>query len=204
MANDCYNTIIFRSNNKKYLLSFFNTINDLLLSDKRTYSDLFKAYGIDVIKYPQAYPDLSFKGFIIRCSNCIKYNESECEYYFSVESVTVLTPLTETIDLLLSKITGNLTYYILAEEPNTGLFINTDLTGFYFPFRYNLDFVYSDILSYNESFQTIEDCYVSIYSKMGWKYTNLKKAKERLKKLEKKLNSNNEDFILSINEFDVY
>lgn len=191
MADYCSNFIVFRSSEKDSLQQFLDTLNGLFAESKTKYTDLLLKYDINYsepLDDNTLYSDDCFfycKGYFDYCDNDISYNENCKEYYFYAYSYTAWKPQTEVLDLLLKKIPGEIMYYIASEEPGDNLFINTDEERQYINYNYYVDFNYR-MISFTESFERLDSCYKLLFDEIGWKYTNLKKAKKRFRKFLKK------------------
>ena len=58
--------------------------------------------------------------------------------WFSVDCFDAWEPNHELFDSILEKFYPSITYELMAEEPGCEVFINTDKTGKYFPYRYRI------------------------------------------------------------------
>lgn len=186
MAKDCFNVIVFRCNKEKPILDFLNKINTLLENNKREFVDLMESYNLNVDDYDGSGFKGSFRGQIIHCDDYLSYNDEEDEYYFYMDTETAWLPLMNTFDIIIKHTDSEIKYYYTSEEPGMGIYINTDSSEIYLTPRFNVYLDYSNKVNISEGLQTFEECYRLIYDAMGWKFNNLKQAKERLRKFTKK------------------
>lgn len=160
MANYCSNNIAFYSKDRALLQDLFTKINDVL--------DNTNNHSVYQLMLKHSYSEEAAKK-ITDCRDYITYAEDKitdlpCGYsYFKIDIESSWQPnMTTFFYLLQDKYANKISLVYTSEEPGSGVFINTDVDGLFFNYRYRIDYCIEDYYEteYFDTFKEVTD-YIS-------------------------------------------
>jgi len=141
MPNWCYNRHVFFVDNNKdkgELLRLHNNLSEVLQTPSEVENGFEPGWlGKVAIKHGLDWESFSCRGDIEE----LEEYEPECSH-FSMGSETAWGPTNELWEAVIEQYEG-VSFVYIAEEPNMGIFINTDVDGTYLSERYLLE-IYSE------------------------------------------------------------
>lgn len=119
---------------------------------------------------------------------------------------TAWRPMTEMWDKIIEKYYPSITYVLIAEEPGSNLYVNTDIEGYDFTERFSVDFKLPSKYHYGSPNGFYADCeeelvetFNSIFRR---KYKSYKQCKKKLSKEFKKKEYCDKGYFLRIHKYE--
>lgn len=162
MANYCSNSIRFFSKDRAKMAVFLRKVSAVCNSRSSGYGDLMVLHGYNA---RQVAGFIDKRDMITHCDT--KLTVDGDTYSFRVDTETAWSPHMDAFRKMLREKYGYAIRMVYqSEEPGTGVFINTDATGKYFPERFMIDCCHNGEYS-KEYFCTLEEAVEWIEGAIG-------------------------------------
>ncbi len=162
MANYCSNSIRFFSKDRAKLAVFLRKVSAVCNSRSSGYGDLMVLHGYNA---RQVAGVIDKRDMLTHCDT--KLTVDGDTYSFRVDTETAWSPHMDAFRKMLREKYGNAIHMVYqSEEPGTGVFINTDTAGKYFPERFIIDCCHNGEYS-KEYFCTLEEAVEWIEGAIG-------------------------------------
>ena len=207
MIGVCYNDIVFKSEDKTLLKEFLNKLKEFHTKDVTFKGNIVSVNNNNNLKNLSSYfgfkeDTYEYNGMIFLLDTDIYYNDIDNEFYFQLATETDCNPCMEYFDDILKDIYDNkISYVYRSANYEMDIYVNTDKKRNYFIDNYNVKVISNNKIIGEENIELLEDVYRFICECFNWKFSNINRIKQRVRKLNKSFRFNKSNKYCNIVEY---